>query len=181
MPGRAHLVVSDLDQAVRMRSHARAEHAGDLLGAEADSKHRLSALQRGALDPVELGADAGVMVVVRALRSPEHDRGDVSGQILGQRISVARPAAVELEAPGGEAFSDLAGVGLRLWKTAIILSGIAYAPPRAMEGSPARPHERDVDLTAVSHRQGAAAPACGTGRGPRSVFYPPPCARSIAT
>ena len=52
------------------------------------------------------------MVVVRALRTPEHDRGDISGQILGQRISVARPAAVELEAPGGEAFSDLAGVGV---------------------------------------------------------------------
>ena len=182
MPGWAHLVVSDLDQAVRMRAHARAEHAGDLLGAEANSEHRLCALQRGG--PRSSRARRGCRGHGRRSRSADPrtrsrrrirtDPRAGGSPWHGLRPSSSKPRAARRSA-------TLPGSGLRLWKTAIILSGIAYAPPRAMDGSPARPHERDDDLTAFSHRQGAAPPACGTGRGPRSVFYPPPCARSIAT
>ena len=111
---RVHRMVADLDQTVGMRTDPGPEHARDHLGAETDPEQRYPRRQRGALEPVQLGADARQMIVIRALRAAEHDGGGVRGQVVRQRIAEIGTAPVQRATALQEKLAHPAGVRVLL-------------------------------------------------------------------
>ena len=101
--------VSDFHQTVFVRSDFRAHHPRDFLGTETDAQQRFFRGQDGVFQPVELGSNAGVVIVVCALRAAEHhDRGVVT-DVTGQLVTQARAITIEREALVDDELAHLAG------------------------------------------------------------------------